>query len=247
MRLHILSDIHLEFGKFKYTPPECDVAIYAGDTHPGVKGIMWIGEQPAEHKIAISGNHEMYGQGWKRHLPRHYKKLYIKAEQCGVTFLQNETTIIDGVRFIGCTLWTDYNLYGNQYLAMVQAQLTMNDFKEIYIAPKHLMLPENFLDEHKKSKTFIIEELSKPFAGKTVVITHHAPSEKSCLVGADAKFSYASNLEDLIRTFEPNVWVHGHTHVSRDYMIDKTRVICNPRGYCHDPNKLFNPQFVLDI
>lgn len=249
MKLHLASDIHLEFGKFNHTPPECDVVVLAGDIGTGVSGVMWAGETFDKPVVMISGNHEFYG---RRRLHRHYEKMKAKAQEYNnVHFLQNESVVIDGVRFIGCTLWTDFKLIGNQPIVMMNAKSMMNDYQHILFDIGKPIQPFHILTEHEKSVEFIVDELSKPFDGKTVVVTHHLPSEQSCFPeykGNSSNVFYASNLESLIQIYKPILWLHGHTHNSRDYMIDETRIVCNPRGYVgYALNPEFKPDLVIEI
>ncbi len=251
MKIHLLSDLHLEFGKFKHTPPNCDVVVLAGDTHPGVKGIVWaakrFGNVPV---ISIAGNHEFYHG--RRQLPRHYNKMKEKADELGIIFLQNESVIIDNVRFVACTLWTDFSLVGNAPLAMLHAERTMNDYQLTREVGGGYLRAETVLAEHKKSMEFLTEELSQNFDGPTVVVTHHAPSEMSA--GHHFKVDrtnafYATNLHRFVEVMQPTVWVHGHMHSSSDYMMGDTRVITNPRGYVNNPgfNQNFDPNFVFEV
>lgn len=251
MKIHLVSDVHLEFGKMKYTPPECDVVIVAGDTAPGVQGLVWAkktyGDIPV---VAIAGNHEFYN---RRILSKHYADLKKKAEELGIFFLQNESVVIDGVKFSGATLWTDFTLIGNQPLAMVRAAMEMNDYNQILQAPKETLKPVTILNEHKASMEFLTNDLSEDFEGPVVVVTHHAPSELSVgpnFKGDDSNCFYATNLERFIEIMEPTVWVHGHMHSSSDYMVGTTRVVTNPRGYIgysagynHD----FDDKFIFEV
>jgi len=86
---------------------------------------------------------------------------------------------------------------------------------------------------------------------KNVVVTHHLPSAKS----SDSRYrdsslnpAYYSHLDEWIEERDIALWVHGHTHVSNDYMIGDTRVVCNPRGYyMHDENPNFSPSLVVEV
>ena len=104
----------------------------------------------------------------------------------------------------------------------------------------------------EKNNAWLQSVLARPFDGKTVVVTHHAPSLKS--IHSDYKSNewnpcFVSDLEKLMDGV--GFWVHGHTHSSFDYQIGKTRVVCNPRGYPNDldgwENKEFNPSNVIFI
>ena len=254
MKIHLMNDLHLEWSGGKFAgyvqPTDADLVILAGYIHPGVLGLAWAGETFTVPTICLAGNHEWYG---KRRLYKHYNKMHDKAAEVGVNFLQNETIVIDGVRFLGCTLWTDFDLYGNQPIAMMNAQSVMNDYRQILESDttSKKLTPTTVLYEHKESMRFLTEELNKDFDGPTVVATHHAPSEESCLPefrGNDYNFCYASNLERFIDSFDIALWVHGHVHASQDYMIGDTRVVCNPRGYYgHEENPNFDPNLLLEV
>lgn len=262
MKIHLLADIHLEMsgGKFNHTPPDCDVVILAGDTASGVAGLVWAAETFDDTPvIMIGGNHEFYNQN--RQMPRFYNKLHKKANELGINFLQNEILVIGEVRFVCCTLWTDYNLMGNQTLLMLQTQAitmpnnkrAMNDYNFIKQRGGGTLFPTTVLAEHEKSMKFLTEALATEFDGSTVVVTHHAPSEMSVAPyfkdrGSENAY-YASNLHRFIEVMDPTVWVHGHVHSSNDYMIFDTRVISNPRGYVgrFGYNQDFDPNFVFEV
>ena len=167
------------------------------------------------------------------------------------SFLQNDEVIIDGVRFLGCTLWTDLNLMGNQPLAMVSALSDTKDYRNIDHTASVPLQPMHTLNEHKASLDFLTESLNTPFDGKTVVVTHHSPSEQSCISkfrGDPSNYCYASRLDRFVEVMAPELWCHGHVHQSNNYVIGTTRVICNPRGYDeYEPNPEFDPQLVIDI
>ena len=249
-RIHILSDLHLEFGKMPrdYAPPECDVVVLAGDIATGVQGVMWAAETFSGPVIYIPGNHEFYG---KRVIDSHIHKMKEKASASNVHVLSDETISLDGVKFICSTLWTDFNLYGTQVLSELAAQRGMNDFYQIM---KKIQVPLSAYDAtimHQNAVRFIEDEL-RGSGGKAVVVTHHAPSERSVPVqfaGHSLSPAFASNLEWLMRKYSPKLWVHGHTHDSFDYRVDGTRVVCNPRGYVGhlDLNPEFNPGLVVEV
>ena len=257
MRALIFSDLHLEFGgmdKRKWTAPsadEIDVVIAAGDLATGVVGVMWLARHfPDTPCIYVPGNHEFYG---KRRYRRHIEKMKAKAEELGprVFVMDNEQVVVGNVRFLGATLWTDFDLYGTWPLSIGAAQAEMNDYKEIELVQQQRLTAEDTRKFHQESRFFLTEALRRPHDGPTVVVTHHAPSEMSSHAryrGSPLNPAYASRLEPLMLEFEPALWVHGHMHDSSDYVIGETRVICNPRGYVgHELNPNFNPRLIVDL
>lgn len=248
MKIHLLSDLHLEFGKMprSYAAPECDVVVLAGDIATGVVGVMWAAETFKVPVVYVPGNHEYYG---KRIYAEHLQRLRDKASGTNVTVLNNDSITIGDVTFLGATLWTDHDLYGAAPLSRRVAQEKMYDYKTICISERTLLTAEDTELLHKESRYFLSEALRQP--GRKVVITHHAPSEMSCLPkykGDTLTPGFASRLENLICDTSPLLWVHGHMHNSSDYTICDTRVVCNPRGYVgHELNADFNPTFVVEI
>jgi len=255
--IQIFSDLHTEFGlghdNIRPVDMKADIVIDAGDHHPGVKGIVELVDGFSDSKlISIAGNHEFYG---RRIVDSHYKKLEQKAEQLGSVFLQNNTYFYhkedENIRVIGATLWTDFELNGDGFIAKMRAKMHLNDYNQIYGGIQRFITPEEILMEHTKSREYIRSILNTPFKGKTVIVTHHAPSRLS--IPERFKFdkcnaAYASNFESWFYDYDIDLWVHGHTHDSFDYTINKTRVICNPRGYLgHELNPKFNTKLVVEI
>jgi len=170
---------------------------------------------------------------------------------------------VDGVRFLGATLWTDFLLFGEEMRAAAEevCRDTVTDFRAIRTARSGANL-ERGIDwttatlpasavqrRHQKTREWLAAELDKPFAGSTVVVTHHLPSKRSVAERfADdlTSAAYASNLDGLMG--KSALWIHGHAHDSFDYRIATTRVVCNPRGYCHrSGTPCENPAFVPDL
>ncbi len=262
MRVHVFSDLHLEFGACDF-PPEvrsgetADLVLLAGDIHTQRRGAAWAAKTFATSVAMILGNHEAYGDSLAASCAAERQS----AEQCSagrvhpVRVLERETwtmTAADGTpaRVIAATLWTDFSLFGadRQARMMDEAHRAMNDFRMIRTAggllrAERLLTPADCLRLHRESRNYLEQELAKPFDGVTIVMTHHAPSGRSVpdfRQGDPINTAYASDLEDLIERTRPALWVHGHIHSSADYTIGSTRVICNPRGYT--PTHL-NPDF----
>jgi hypothetical protein len=96
-----------------------------------------------------------------------------------VMFLEGNATTLNGVRFLGCTLWTDYALYGSRpdtiRQAMAIARHSMMDHAAIHLKGMKPFLPEHALEIHLNQVTWLAEELDEPFDGPTVIVTHHLP------------------------------------------------------------------------
>lgn len=249
MRLHILSDLHLEFGPMPrdFEPPPCDVVILAGDIWKTAHGVTWAGETFKTPVIYVPGNHEFYGR--HKITPTVARMKEVAAPHVHV--LDDDAYIIGGVNFIGATLWTDFNLYGTPEVSAAVARQCMNDFRIIEREPYGPLRPSDTVERHQASRRAIDTYLDLMLTGKTVVVTHHLPSEQSVAPrfrGDSLSPAFASNLEDTILRHRPELWVHGHTHDSADYMIDRTRVVCNPRGYAGEElNPQFDQHLVVDI
>jgi len=133
MKLLVLSDLHLEFAPFVPDPAAveaADVVVLAGDISPGTKAIAWAHQAFAGKPVVfVAGNHEFYRCDWDK-LPGALRE---EAKKHDVHFLENETVTIEGVRFLGATLWTDFALFGEQRRAeaMREAGRVMNDFQLI--------------------------------------------------------------------------------------------------------------------
>ncbi|WP_322881108.1 metallophosphoesterase [Pandoraea sputorum] len=256
MKLLILSDLHNEFEPFEVDAQaldRADVVILAGDIHTKDRSVKWALELTSASPkpvVLVAGNHEFYGG----HFDGALEKLRAAAAGTNVSFMENDELVLGGVRFLGCSLWTDFKLYEGEVspgVSMRDAQSSMGDFRLIRATSSFRKLyPIDTVRRHEVSRAWLRNKLAEPFNGKTVVISHHAPSIQSVdpeYDGDSLTPAYASNLSELMGP-AVDLWIHGHMHTSFDYIESPkddvaglgTRVICNPRGY--SPRHL-NPQF----
>lgn len=248
MRIHVLSDLHMEFGKFTYPKVEADLVILAGDIHTKLNGLHWIQESiPNTPVLYLMGNHEFYGTK----TPSLIDKLRAQAEGSNIHIMENDTFELEGYRFIGSTLWTDMNLHGDTLVGSVEAGSRMNDYKRIRRSDNYRKLsPKDTRISHASSVAAIENFLKSGDPRRSIVVTHHAPSIRSLPKRRREEpisCAYASHLDPLIEEATPLLWIHGHIHHSHDYMIGTTRVVSNPRAYVDDPNPNFNPELVIDL
>ena len=241
MKLHILSDLHVEFGDFAIPDAGADIVVLAGDTHVGTRGVRWILDQEiGVPVIYVLGNHEFY----RNRFPGLIDALKREAQGTNVVVLENEVFECGGVRFFGCTLWSDMALLGDARVAAAAAAGGMNDYHQIRSSHSDRKLtPEETVAWHRDSVDKLVEFLASGDPERSVVVTHSCPSIRSIPERwQDHRLApaFASNMEDIILNYQPELWVHGHTHDSFDYRIGRTRIICNPRGYVP---KADNPEF----
>lgn len=245
MRIHVLSDLHLEFAPFAAPAVEADVVVVAGDGGPGLRGIEWAAAAFAGRPVVyVAGNHEYYGGA----IPHDTEKMRARAAALGVHFLEDGEVTLGGVRFLGCTLWTDFHLDGPGPLAMIRAQQGMNDFRRIRRSPSfRRFTPTDAAGLHAQSLAFLRASLAR--GGPCVVVTHHAPS----LQGVQPAFrtdpltpAYASHLDGFVAESGAALWIHGHTHVHADYRCGDVRVVSNARGYPAQDTG-FDPAYVVEI
>lgn len=255
MRLLVISDVHLEFGPFAFAEsmPDFDVAVFAGDMHqPIVAALNWMAEQrkvgPLRGReiVYVAGNHEFYKSEMKCSVAAGCEL----ADEVGIHLLHRRTVVIGQVRFIGCTLWTDYRLLGTPKPSMVFAGQELNDHRLIRYREESghysRFMPWHAAAEHRLDLAFVRSELAVPHDGPTVVVTHHAPHPKSIQPrhqGSALSPAFVSDLSAMIEDYQPDLWIHGHDHGSHDYKVGRTRVLANQAGYPNLHGDRENPWF----
>lgn len=236
MRIQLASDLHLEFlardfpGERLIVPAhQADVLVLAGDVSHASAAIELFKDWPVP-VLYVAGNHEAYGEC----LEAVHDEIKRLAEGTSIKFLEREAVDFGGVRFLGCTLWTDYRLRANrtQRQMMENAQLRLNDHRLIRTRNGELFSPEHALQDHERSRAWLATELSRPYEGTTVVVTHHGPHPLSVhprYAGDITNAAFVSDLTELLQ--KADFWLHGHVHDSFDYRLGRCRVVANPRGY----------------
>ena len=253
MKLNILSDLHLGFGAMERPENDADVIVLAGDVSRPLEAAVWAlrFDKPV---IYVLGNHEFYGSS----IDGAADQLKRLCEGTQVHVLDDREIIIGGVRFLGSTLWTDFELFGNAGMkaaAMAQARQLLRDFSQIRAreAADAVFTPEDSVALFGRHSRWLDDSLSAAHAGPTVVVTHHAPSRQSIHPRfADSLLNacFVSDAERLLGADRAQLWIHGHTHDSFDYVAKGTRVVCNPRGYARGgviENPRFDPDLMVEV
>ncbi len=249
MKLQILSDLHNEFLRNNknlsnhiwdgFIPDtDAEVIVLAGDIDTGTQGADWAiaeSERLGKPVIYVLGNHEFYRQEYSALK----NKITELCDGTDVHCLDRGLYVRGNVRFIGATLWTDYeaDMSTPRDLAMLYVNKALADHHVIKFKAGddyRKFKPLDALAIHKQELSWIAKQLAIPFDGKTVVVTHHGPHNicqhpqypVSAITGA-----FHSDLSSLIDKNDIGLWVYGHTHANLDERVSDTRIISNQAGY----------------
>ncbi|MDO9177129.1 MAG: metallophosphoesterase [Agitococcus sp.] len=261
MKIQFVSDIHLEFLESMFPAysgiepaPDADILVLGGDIHRHDKAMQFFKNWPVP-VLYVLGNHEAYGM----HLFELIEKVKEQSYTSKIKLLELTEYVAKNVRFLGCTLWTDYKLDGTQAYSMKQCQRGLNDHRLIKTSTG-LFSTQDALNRHIASRAWLEAHLAQPFEGKTVVISHHGPHPLSVhekYKGEVINPAFNSDLSELMPHVD--LWLHGHCHDSAEYYVGNCRVVSNPRGYPRNrssvdspeylvyENPLFNPSLVIEI
>lgn len=244
MRLRVLSDLHLEIWPVELPRADADIVVLAGDIANGTDGIEWALRTFDVPVIYVPGNHEPYDGDYGA------TQAAMRAAVRGtrIELLECAELAIDGARFLGCSLWTDFSLEPEAgRAAVIEAARRINpDYHAIRNRERNFS-PEDAIALHHEHRAWLARALEQSFDGPTVVVTHFAPHPGSIaphFTNHPSNPGFIVNLESMMgRT---PLWLHGHTHTFFDYRIAGTRIVCNPRGYPGEPTG-FRPDFVVEI
>ena len=237
MRIALDSDLHREAGSIPWQPPALNVhlVILAGDIGSHTNGIEWASRafRTVPEVVYVAGNHEYYNA----HLGLLDELENPVWDQMGVHFLERRVLTLEGVRVLGCTLWSGFDLYGAGTVedAMNAAKGSINDYWMIRARGGKLLTPRDTLRLHRTDVRWLETELAKPFDGKTVVVTHFAPHRR-CIApehaGSAVTPYFVTDLSRLMEAYSIELWCFGHTHTNVDFIAEGgCRVISNQLGY----------------
>lgn len=249
MRLGIVSDLHLNFSGLDLPVDDLDILVIAGDTSPVHTQVAhWLERTvpPELPVVMVMGNHDYEGQRIRQAVAN-LRHCLAERQLDNVHLLADEATVIAGVRFLGTTLWTQFDAFEPgipRHVAAQSAAYQISDFRSILGKDGGYLAPSEMAAAHRAARRFLRQELGRPFSGKTVVVSHFLPSTRCC-VGQfkDSPLNpyFATDSDDLVE--RADLWIHGHTHASIDLEIRGTRVVCNPRGYSRQFGLAENPEW----
>lgn len=282
MKIQVVSDLHLEFEDIDIpNAGGTDVLILSGDIlvgeylheYPKSDSLWDLGSncrpgrtqicaerfrdfldrvsQAFPQVIYVAGNHEFYHG-------KFHGTLKDLREECdrfaNISFLEQDTQVIDDVMFVGATVWTDCNR-GDPQTQYALSDM-MNDFRIIRNDRENYtkLRPNHIMKRHVETMDYFRDVIDAAGSDqKVVVVGHHAPTYKSI----HPKYAnerlmtggYASDLSEFILD-RPQIrlWTHGHVHNACDYQVGDTRVFCNPRGYASAGEETgWNPLEVVEV
>ena len=274
MNIQLLSDLHLESNPhFVAQPlPHADVLVLAGDigsyqpdsalSRLGIEdfGLARFSPLPVSKGGAdwptpvlfIPGNHEYDGQDFDVATTR----LREACERWGLIWLEQQSIVLQGVRFVGCTLWTDFDaLNGDSLAASLSGRDKAFRAANYYLRKNHSlrggepMLATEMRALGLQSQAWLRGTLDQPFDGSTAVVTHFAPS----LLSADPRYGltpgtagFCNALDDLLPSAQ--LWLHGHLHCPQDYLSQGCHVVANPLGYAHKGEQTsYRPELLIRL
>jgi Calcineurin-like phosphoesterase len=267
VKIQLLSDLHLEtHPHFVPRPaPGADVLVLAGDIGSYQPGTMLVDDDFGLARFSplqgwptpvlfIPGNHEYDALDWDAT----HTRLRETCERLGITWLERETLVLGGVRFVGTTLWSDFEVLIDPAdptsVAMKKrdkAYRAANFYlhKAATLRRGELLLAEQVRELALECQAWLRQALAQPFAGPTVAVTHFAPS----LLSGDPRYGrnpgtagFCNALDDLLPL--ARLWLHGHLHCRHDYVAQGCRVVCQPLGYARKGEQEgFNDRFVIDL
>lgn len=247
-RVVFMSDLHMEMRGYDpkaFDHVDADLVILAGDIGVGIDGVHWAKKAFKCRVLYVAGNHEFYHHDFTCLI----EELRDAAKGSNVTILENDAVVINGIRYLGCTLWTDFKYHGEMTYrtAMLDAEQMMNDF-HIIRGAKGPLMPAETVERHNISRRFLEREIAASNE-PVVVITHHTPSkvtteQKYALSMLTAAFT--SDLDDL---FQPKVlaWICGHTHNSGAWRVKGVPLLSNQWGYPREVVSPFIPTWTVKV
>ncbi|NDV14080.1 metallophosphoesterase [Crenobacter caeni] len=245
MRVHLLSDLHNEFGN-PYQPAvtDADVTVLAGDIASRGAGVAWARDAFSGTVLYVPGNHEFY----KSNMDAMLADMRAAGDD-RVRVLDLDVIVIGDVRFIAATGWTDFEVAGDPEVAMAFAGPRMNDYANISHGEGgfDLLNPQEVRRRALLARAWLAEQIAQPFDGKTVVVTHHAPSPRSTPPKYQGHGITPAFCNDWERLFDGvDFWFHGHTHHAVSYVVGDTQVISNPKGYGREMTG-FDPRQIIEV
>lgn len=241
MKIYFASDIHSEY--FKYVDiPAVDiippVIVLAGDIGVADQTLDFLlsvaASFPHSDIVWIAGNHEFYGTNIETQLDKFRR---FSAAHPRIHFLENSRIELHGITFLGCTLWTDFSVLGNnEQIICLKNFHRLADFFYIY-TDAGKFCAQDASDRFQQSYQWLDQQLASCDKKKTVVITHFPPCREARHgeIPEDYLAAYfQANAKSLIERHQPHCWIYGHNHWSDQFYLGGTLLVSNQLGYTRE-------------
>ena len=267
MKIQLLSDLHLETQpRFEAMPaPGADLLVLAGDIGSHQKGSRLEGADFGLARFSprhgwptpvlyVPGNHEYDNDDFDTV----HARLQAQCEALDIGWLAREVRVIDGIRFVGTTLWADFDALVEPHDPPAERErkrgkaMRAADHYLAHAATRRHGLPfmaRELRAESLACQAWLREALARPFEGPTVAITHFAPT----LASADPRYGLTPGTAGFCNALDAllplaDVWLHGHLHCAFDYVKDGCRVVANPLGYADKGEQAgFRPGLLIEV
>lgn len=271
MKIQLLSDLHLEVHpQLRPRPaPGAQLLVLAGDIGSYQAGSRLVGDDFGLERFSpklgwpvpvlyVPGNHEYDNLDFDVA----HARLRETCDRLGITWLEREVLTLGRIRFVGTTLWADFDALAtdDDRSRSPQACLLKKREKAFRAANFYLqktgttragepMLAPAWREQALVCERWLRRALAMPFDGTTVVVTHFAPSLRS----ADPRYGltpgtagFCNALDQLLPRAQ--LWLHGHLHCQQDYVAGGCRVVANTLGYAgRGEQEGFREQLVLEV
>ena len=267
MKLQLLSDLHLEsHPHFRAEPlPGADMLVLAGDIGSYQQGSRLIDPDFGLGRfsprngwpvpvIYVPGNHEYDNVDFDET----HERLRTLCDELDIIWLERESRVIEGVRFVGTTLWADFDALAEPTDSLAEAlkkrgkAMRAADFyleKAATMRNGELFLAAQLREQALACQDWLTQALAEPFDGTTVVVTHFAPSLES----GDPRYGLTPGTAGFCNALDAllphaQLWLHGHLHCPSDYVKNGCRVVANPLGYARNGEQEgYRPQLLIEV
>ena len=267
MKLQLLSDLHLEsHPHFRAEPlPGADMLVLAGDIGSYQQGSRLIDPDFGLGRfsprngwpvpvIYVPGNHEYDNVDFDET----HERLRTLCDELEIIWLERESRVIEGVRFVGTTLWADFDALAEPTDSLAEAlkkrgkAMRAADFyleKAATMRNGELFLAAQLREQALACQDWLTQALAEPFDGTTVVVTHFAPSLES----GDPRYGLTPGTAGFCNALDAllphaQLWLHGHLHCPSDYVKNGCRVVANPLGYARNGEQEgYRPQLLIEV
>lgn len=267
MKLQLLSDLHLEsHPHFRAEPlPGADMLVLAGDIGSYQQGSRLIDPDFGLGRfsprngwpvpvIYVPGNHEYDNVDFDET----HERLRALCDELEIIWLERESRVIEGVRFVGTTLWADFDALAEPTDSLAEAlkkrgkAMRAADFyleKAATMRNGELFLAAQLREQALACQEWLTQALAEPFDGTTVVVTHFAPSLES----GDPRYGLTPGTAGFCNALDAllpraQLWLHGHLHCPSDYVKNGCRVVANPLGYARNGEQEgYRPKLVIEV